>query len=108
VFKRQWHEIFDIFFSLKHPSWATTKYKYLKGLPTKTSRIDTACAIIGDFIVEYLREFEAELKKALARESGAQRRFLGEKSKGIKFRYTGPLNTCKCIHSAGSYQDTAL
>jgi hypothetical protein len=88
---------------------STTKYNFLNRLYlTKTSRIDTACAIIGDFIVEFLREYEAELKKALVRESGAERRFFGEKTKGIKFRDTGPLNTRKCIHSAGLYQDTVL
>jgi hypothetical protein len=32
---------------------------------------------IGDYLVEYLREFEAELKKALARDSGAQREIIG-------------------------------
>jgi hypothetical protein len=66
--------------------------------------IDTTCTIISDFIVEYLSEFEAEFKKALGRESGAQGRFFDEKIKGIKFRGTVPLNTRKRIQSAGLHQ----
>jgi hypothetical protein len=70
--------------------------------------IDTTCTIIGDFIVEYLSEFEAEFKKVLGHESGAQGRFFDEKTEGIKFRYTVPLNTRKSIQSAGSYQTIVL
>jgi hypothetical protein len=33
---------------------------------------DTPCSKVGDFKVEYLREFEAICKKALTRESGAE------------------------------------
>jgi hypothetical protein len=33
---------------------------------------DSACTKIGDLKLEYLREFEAEFEKALARESGVQ------------------------------------
>jgi hypothetical protein len=41
----------------------------------------------------YLGEFEAEFKKALARESGAQRVLFDEKTEGRKSRDTVPLTT---------------
>jgi hypothetical protein len=75
---------------------STTKYEFLKGPIQKTLCIDTTCTIIG--------EFESEFKKALGHESGAQGRFFDEKTEGIKFRGTVPLNTRKRIQSAGSYQ----
>jgi hypothetical protein len=40
----------------------------------------------------YLGEFEAEFKKALARESGAQGVLFDEKTEGRKSRDTVPLN----------------
>jgi hypothetical protein len=52
------------------------KHTNLKGLPTKNVRacgvIDTACTIFAFENRSYLGEFEAEFKKALAHESGAQ------------------------------------
>jgi hypothetical protein len=51
-----------------------------------------AGAKIGDFKVEYLREFEAICKKALTRESGAQAGLFDEKTRGRKSRDTVPLN----------------
>jgi hypothetical protein len=47
---------------------------------TPLVRYDTACAKIGDFIVEHLREFEAICKKALTRSSGAQVGLIYEKN----------------------------
>jgi hypothetical protein len=59
---------------LSYPT--TKKYINLKGLPKKNFRacgvIDTACTIYEFENRSYLGEFEAEFKKALARESGAQ------------------------------------
>jgi hypothetical protein len=46
---------------------------------------------IGDFKVEYLREFEALGKRALTRESGAQVGLFDEKTRGQKSRDTVPL-----------------
>jgi hypothetical protein len=49
-----------------------------------------------DFAFEnrsYLGEFEAEFKKALARESGAQGVLFDEKTEGRKSRDTVPLNS---------------
>jgi hypothetical protein len=43
-------------------------------------------------IDHYLGEFEAEFKKALARESGAQVVLFDEKNEGRKSRDTVPLN----------------
>jgi hypothetical protein len=51
-----------------------------------------------DFAFEnrsYLGQFEAEFKKALARESGARGYCLMKKTGGRKSRDTVPLNTCK-------------
>jgi hypothetical protein len=46
---------------------------------------------IGDLKVDYRREFEAEFKKALVRESGARGGLLDEKTEGRKSRDTVPL-----------------
>jgi hypothetical protein len=47
---------------------------------------------IGDSKFEFLREYEAEFKKALARESGAQQGGLFDgKNEGRKSRDTVPL-----------------
>jgi hypothetical protein len=46
---------------------------------------------IGDFIVDFLREFEAIFKKALTRESGAYKELFDEKTKGRKYRFRVPL-----------------
>jgi hypothetical protein len=66
-----------------------------KGLPNKNVRAcgvtDTVCTI---FVLEnqsYLSEFEAEFKKDLARESGAQEVLFDEKTEGLKSRGTVPL-----------------
>jgi hypothetical protein len=45
----------------------------------------------------YLGEFEAELEKALARESGAQRILFDEKTEGRKSRDTVPLRVFTTI-----------
>jgi aspartate/tyrosine/aromatic aminotransferase len=61
---------------LSYPT--TKKYINLKGLPNKNFSI---------FAFEnrsYIGEFEAEFKKALARESGAQGVLFDEKSRGPK------------------------
>jgi hypothetical protein len=71
------------------------KYVNLKGLPKKLFRAcgvtDTECTIFAFENRSYLGEFEAELKKALARESGAQGVLFDEKTEGRKFRGTVPL-----------------
>jgi hypothetical protein len=65
-------------------SYPTTKkiYKF-KGLHNKNVRecgvIDAACTIFAFENRSYLVEFEAEFKKALARESGAQEVLFDEK-----------------------------
>jgi hypothetical protein len=46
----------------------------------------------GDFIVEYLREYEAICKKALIRVSGAQMELFDEKTRGRKSRDRVPLS----------------
>jgi hypothetical protein len=46
--------------------------------------MDTACTKTGDFIFEYLREFEAEFKKVLTRESNAQWELIDEKKLRLK------------------------
>jgi hypothetical protein len=53
--------------------------------------IDTACTIFAFENRSYLGEFEAEFKKALARESGAQGVLFDEKSEGRKSRDTVPF-----------------
>jgi hypothetical protein len=59
------------------------KKKIFKGLPKKNVRacgvIDTACTIFAFENRSYLGEFEAEFKKALARESRAQGVLFDEK-----------------------------
>jgi hypothetical protein len=63
----------------------TQKYRgYLRILFGSSFVIDTAGAKIGDFIVEYLREFEAICKKALTRESEAQVGLFDEKNQRLK------------------------
>jgi hypothetical protein len=52
---------------------------------------DTTGAKIGDFIVEYLRKFEAICKKDLTRESGAQVGLFDEKTRGWKSHDTDHL-----------------
>jgi hypothetical protein len=59
----------------------------------------------------YLGEFEAEFKKALARESGAQGILSEEKTEGRKSSDTVPLNHAKClapekIHQSISFKKT--
>jgi hypothetical protein len=54
--------------------------------------IDTADLKKVDFIVEYLREYEAICKKALTRVSGAQMELFDEKNQGKKSRDRVPLN----------------
>jgi hypothetical protein len=68
---------------LSYPT--TTKNIHLKGLPNKKKFracgvIDTACAIFAFENRSYLGEFEAEFKKSLARESGAQGVLFDEKN----------------------------
>jgi hypothetical protein len=79
---------------LSYPT--TKKYINLRGYLTKKFRacgvIDTACTIFAFENRSYLGEFEAELKKALARESGAQGYCLMKKTEGRKSRDTVPLN----------------
>jgi hypothetical protein len=66
--------------------------------------IDTACTIFAFENQPYLGEFEAEFKKALARESGAQGvLFYEKKTEGRKSRDAVPLNTilfvsCYCMN----------
>jgi hypothetical protein len=78
------------------PTPPLKKYKNLKGLPNKKFRacgvIDTACSIFAFENRSYLSEFEAEFKKALARESGAQGVLFDEKTEGRKSPDTVPLN----------------
>jgi hypothetical protein len=57
-----------------------------------SSVIDTASAKIGDFKVEYLREFEAICKKALTCESGAQVGLFDEKNQKSKISGHCPFN----------------
>jgi hypothetical protein len=52
----------------------------------------TACTIFAFENRSYLGEFEAEFKKALASESGAQGVLFDEKTEGRKSRDTVPLN----------------
>jgi hypothetical protein len=70
-------------------------YVNLKGLPKKMFRacgvIVTACTISSFENRSYLGEFEAEFKKALARESGTQGVLFGEKAEGGISRDTVPL-----------------
>jgi hypothetical protein len=54
--------------------------------------IDTACTIFAFETRSYLGKFEAEFKKALARDSGAQGVLFDEKTEGRKFRDTVPLS----------------
>jgi hypothetical protein len=60
------------------------KYINLKGLPVPIFAFENR---------SYLGEFEAEFKKALARESGAQGVLFDEKIEGRKSRDTVPLST---------------
>jgi hypothetical protein len=56
------------------PTSPIQKHINLKGIPKKNSCmgvIDNACTIFAHKNRSYLREFEAEFKKALPRESGA-------------------------------------
>jgi hypothetical protein len=70
------------------PTPPLKKYINLKGLPNKNfcacGVIDTACTIFAFKNRSYLGEFEAEFKKALARESGAQGILFDEKNRGSK------------------------
>jgi ATP-dependent Clp protease ATP-binding subunit ClpA len=62
------------------PTTPLKKYINLKGLPNKKCGvIDTACTIFAFENRSYLGEFEAEFKKALARQSGAQGVLFDEK-----------------------------
>jgi hypothetical protein len=54
--------------------------------------IDTAYHKKIDFIVEYLRKYEAICKKALTRGSRAQMELFDEKIGGRKSRDRAPLN----------------
>jgi hypothetical protein len=53
--------------------------------------IDTADHNKIDFIVEYLREFEAICKKVLAPGSGAQMELFDEKIRRSKISWQGPF-----------------
>jgi hypothetical protein len=53
--------------------------------------IDNACTIFAFENRSYLGEFEAEFKRALGRESGAQGVLFDEKTEGRKSRDTVPL-----------------
>jgi hypothetical protein len=55
----------------------------LKGISIKNI-YDTACTIFSFENRSYLGEFEAEFKKAFARESGAQGVLFDEKNRGSK------------------------
>jgi hypothetical protein len=57
--------------------------------------IDNACTIFASENRLFLGEFEAEFKKALARESGAQGALFDEKTEGRKFRDTAPFKQTK-------------
>jgi hypothetical protein len=61
--------------------------------------IDTACTIFASENRWYLDEFEAEFKKALARESGAQGVLFDEKTEGRKSRDTVPLRAKQYDHN---------
>jgi hypothetical protein len=59
---------------------------------------DTACTIFAFENRSYLGEFEAEFKKALARESGSQGVLFDEKkTEGRKSRDTVPLNEINAL-----------
>jgi hypothetical protein len=68
---------------LNGPTPPLKKYLNLKGLPNKNfcacGVIDTACTIFVFENRSYLGEFEAELKKVLARKSGAKGVLFDEK-----------------------------
>jgi hypothetical protein len=70
------------------PTPPLKKYINLKGLPKKNLRacgvIDTACTIFAFENRSYLGEFEAEFKKDLAPESGAQGVLFDDKNRGSK------------------------
>jgi hypothetical protein len=71
------------------PTQPLTKYINLKGLPNKKKFRacgvnDTACTIFAFGNRSYLSELEAQFKKALARESGAQRVLFDEKNRRSK------------------------
>jgi hypothetical protein len=71
----------------------TKKYRgYLRIIFGTGGVIDTAGAKIGDFKVEYLREFEAICKKALTRESGAQVGLFDEINQRSKISWHCPFN----------------
>jgi hypothetical protein len=53
-----------------------------------------ACTIFAFENRSYLGEFDADFKKALARESGAQGVLFDEKTEGRKSRDTVPLTPC--------------
>jgi hypothetical protein len=71
------------------------KYLNLRGYLTKNVRacgvIDTAFTIFAFENRSYLGEFEAEFKKALARESGAQGVLFDEKNKRPKILWHCPF-----------------
>jgi hypothetical protein len=78
------------------PTPPLQKYINLRGLPNKKKFraigvIDTICTIFASENRSYVGEFEAELKKALACESGPQGACLMKKTSGRKSRDTGPL-----------------
>jgi hypothetical protein len=70
------------------PTLPLKKYINLKRIPNKIFRacsvIDTAYTIFAFENRSYLDEFEAEFKKALVRESGAQGVLFDEKTRGSK------------------------
>jgi hypothetical protein len=82
------------------PTPPLKKYVNLNGLPNKNFRacgvIVTACTIIAFENRSYLGDFEAEFKKALARESEAQEVLFDEKkTEGRKSRETVPSKAIK-------------
>jgi hypothetical protein len=68
------------------PTPPLKEYINLKGLPKKT-----ACTIFAFENILYLGEFEAEFKKASARESGAQGVLFDEKNRGSEISWHCPF-----------------
>jgi hypothetical protein len=79
------------------PTPPLKKYVNLKGLPNKKCPcmrfIDTACMIFAFKNRSYIGKFEAEFKKALAGESGAQGILFDEKNRRSKYHDTVSLTT---------------
>jgi hypothetical protein len=74
----------------KWKSYAKQRW-YAKKIKNACGLNDTGCTIFAFENRSYLGESEAEFKKALARESGAQGVLFDEKTEGRKSRDTGSL-----------------